>query len=550
MDNQGEKDLGKEVLRRYSGMVNERTEWNTMWDDVASFIFTRHEKFALQVANFNNNIGGEKRNQKVYDNTPGQALKQCVAIVDSILTPSGSRWHTLTTRDERLSRNAQVRRYFDDLTDVLFTKRYVGSSNFAGQIREFYRSLFAFGNACMYVDEDFANGGVRYRTIPLSRVYIAENNSWQVDTTYYAAQMTARQIAQEYGEEKLPSSIAQALKDNSSRPYDVIIACTPATDSEDLEKGWRHVSTHVARDGDTVLRRTGYRYNPFLFARLETNPGELYASGPGVELLETIKTLNLIMRSQIITAQKLSEPPTLVHSDGIANRYDLRPNAISYGAISAEGRPLVQPYNVGAQPQLAELLMNQARKAINDAFLVNLFNVLVETPQMTATEVLKREQERAWLISPIGGRLREGFFQQLIANELRILDGFGLLPEMPDVLTQGKAPGEYEIQFVSPYSAMQNSTTLLSINKLFQSAAAFAQMDPRVVDALDLDAALREVALVENVPQRILRDTEAVSLLREQREQQKQLEQTLSNAPGAASAIKDIAQAQQISQGF
>lgn len=539
-----------EIVKRYGALVNDRSQWNTLWDEVASYIFTRHESFATTTPAFNDGNGGGKKNQKVYDNTPNYALKQCVAIVDSILTPSGSRWHTLTTKDQKLSKNAQVRRFFDDTNDLLFSKRYIGSSNFAAQMREFYRSLFAFGNACMYVDEDYRNASVRYRTLPLSRVYIAENNSWQVDTTFYSAHMTALQLVQEYGEDTVPDSVTQAYRDNSTRRFELIIACSPARDFTDIDKGWKYTCVHVLRDKQQVLRRTGSFYNPFCFARLETNPGELYGSGPGVELLETIKTLNQVMRSQIITAQKLAEPPVLVHSDGIANRYDLRPNAISYGAISAEGRPLVQPFNVGAQPQLAELLANQMRKAINDAFLVNLFNVLTENPQMTATEVLKREQERAWLISPVGGRLREGFFQQLIGNELAVLTTFGLLPEMPDVLRQGKAPGEYEIQYVSPYTAMQNSTTLLSINKLFQTATAFAQLNPAIVDMLDLDAALMEVANVENVPQRILRSDDQVQQLRQARDQQQQINSALANAPQAAGAIKDVAQAQQISQGL
>jgi hypothetical protein len=50
----------------------------------------------------------------------------------------------------------------------------------------------------------------------------------------------------------------------------------------------------------------------------------------------------------------------------------------------ADGRPLVHALPTG-DPRIGQEIMEDERKAINSGFLIDLFQILVETPQMTAT---------------------------------------------------------------------------------------------------------------------------------------------------------------------
>ena len=49
--------------------------------------------------------------------------------------------------------------------------------------------------------------------------------------------------------------------------------------------------------------------------------------------------------------------------------------------------------------------MDEERSLINDAFLVSLFQILTETPNMSATEVIERTNEKGILLAPTVGAL-------------------------------------------------------------------------------------------------------------------------------------------------
>lgn len=79
---------------------------------------------------------------------------------------------------------------------------------------------------------------------------------------------------------------------------------------------------------------------------------------------------------------------------------------MNYGTLDMNGNPLVKPYMTGARFDVSNDGIEQSRKMINDIFLVNLFQILIDSPEMTATEVLARQREKADLLSPIGVGLR------------------------------------------------------------------------------------------------------------------------------------------------
>ncbi|STU67291.1 Bacteriophage head to tail connecting protein [Klebsiella pneumoniae subsp. ozaenae] len=54
-------------------------------------------------------------------------------------------------------------------------------------------------------------------------------------------------------------------------------------------------------------------------------------------------------------------------------------------------------------------LAEQKRQTINDGFFITLFQILVDNPQMTATEAMLRAQEKGQLLAPTAGRIQAEF---------------------------------------------------------------------------------------------------------------------------------------------
>ena len=58
--------------------------------------------------------------------------------------------------------------------------------------------------------------------------------------------------------------------------------------------------------------------------------------------------------------------------------------------------------------------MTGQRAAVNDALYIRLFQILVQNPQMTATEVVERTNEKGILLAPTVGRQQSEYLGPLI----------------------------------------------------------------------------------------------------------------------------------------
>jgi hypothetical protein len=129
--------------------------------------------------------------------------------------------------------------------------------------------------------------------------------------------------------------------------------------------------------------------------------------------------------------QMVVAPPIMLTDDASLQAFDVRSNALNHGYVDSNGRPLAIPFQSGAKLEIGVDLMDKDREAINDAFLVTLFRILVDEPQITATEAMLRAQEKGQLLAPTMGRMQAELLGPMVERELDILSMNGALPPMP-----------------------------------------------------------------------------------------------------------------------
>ena len=220
----------------------------------------------------------------------------------------------------------------------------------------------------------------------------------------------------------------------------------------------------------------------------------------------------------------------------------LTPGAVNYGGVDEQGRALVQPLNMGANLPIGIEMMDQKRGVINDALLQTLFQILVDKPNITATEAMLRAQEKGQLIGPTGSRIESEFLSPMVARELDLLAAAGQLPEMPAKLAE--RGGAYELKFDSPLSRMREADGGVAILRTFEQLAPLAQVaGPSVFKRFNIDASAKELARLNGMPAKLLYTDEEMEQIDAQQAEQANLQQILQAAPVAASAAKDMAQA-------
>ncbi len=73
-----------------------------------------------------------------------------------------------------------------------------------------------------------------------------------------------------------------------------------------------------------------------------------------------------------------------------------------------------------------------------------------------------------------------------------------------------------------------------------------AQVRPDILDIIDTDAYAMEMAKIQDVTRRIIRDQDTVAAIRKERADQQQMQQLAQTAQPAAEAVKSLAQARQL----
>lgn len=532
------EEVADECIREHEQLASRRGVWEGHWREVAERVRPNQNFFQQR-----QRPGGDKRSQRVFDDTAPLALSKFAAAVISMSFPATQRYHALTTHDPLLAKNASVRRYLETVTDLLFRARYQPQANFQAQSGECVMDVGAFGTGILFID-DVVGRGIRYKSLPLAETFLAEDGHGVIDTLHRKFELSAHQAVSLFGWDEVPERIRTAHATDKSARFNFLHCVRPNRDCKTGRadgSGMAYTSCYIALDDRSIVSEGGYRVFPFATPRFETGPNETYGRGPAIKVLPTIKTLNEMKKTLIRAGQKVVDPPVMLTDDGALQAFNLRPNALNFGFVDPNGRPLAIPFETRGQVQIGMEMMNAEREVINDAFFVTLFRILVQEPAITATEAMLRAQEKGQLLAPTMGRIQSELLGPMIARELDILAHAGHLPAMPPELVE--AGGHVKIEYQSPLNLAQRAAAGVGIMNTVQAVAPLAQFDPRVPLLFDAVAMARELADINGVPAHAMHTDEEIAQLQGAKQQAAQLQSLLAAAPIAASAAKDFAQA-------
>lgn len=543
---QANHQLAADLLKQFVVLESRRGIWEQHWEEVARKVLPYYSSSFYQQGNM---VPGMKRNQWQYDTTANGALWKFAAAMESMLTPANNKWHRLRHPDQRLMQRDDVKAWFDLVNDAMFYYRYSPHSGYQAQQHDGYVSIGAFGSSCLYTDDfhDPVNPkvkGLRYRNVHLGELFFATNFQGQVDTVYRRFKMTLRQIAQQFGVDAMPDS-HRTMLDKKPENEVQIIHCVKPRVGPDFKpqfgsKGYRYGSYYILREATHLLAEGGYRCMPYSVARYITAPGELYGRSPAMNVLPSISVLNEEKKTIIKQGHRAVDPVLLAHDDGIIDGFSLKPGAVNYGGVTSDGRPLVHTLPVG-NIAVGKELMDDERLAINDAFLVTLFQILIQTPQMTATEVLERAREKGALLSPTMGRFQAESIGPQIEREFDLLAWQNLIPPPPPAVVEAGA--EYQVEYDAPLNRAMRSDEAAGTMRTFQWAAEIATntQDPSVMDWFNVDAIIPELLAINGAPFRFARNADEVAQIRQGRQQAQQQQQMVQAMPGMAQMLKAAA---------
>lgn len=536
MQQQSERDqaVADSVMREFAQMAGDRGVWEQHWQEIAERCLP---SYSNTFAPGSSRQPGEKRTEMIVDSTAQVALGRFAAVMDSLNTPRQSRWHDVRASDPYLMKQREVGLWFEELNRILWRYRYAPRANFQSQNLEVWTQCGAFGTGPLFVDGLRGEPGLRYRAVALGEIFLSENHQGVIDKGLRRFPLTARQAVQRWGA-KCPEAIQKAT--NPNQMFYFLHCFKPREEVQAGRKDYRGMafaSYYVSETGRLLMEEGGYRTFPLPVSRYTTAPGEVYGRSPAMTVLPSMKTLNEIKRTMLKQGHRTVDPVLLAHDDGVLDTVSLLPGAVNFGGVNAAGQRLVHALEVGnlaAGKEQAE----EERALINDAFLVSLFQILTETPQMTATEVLERVKEKGILLAPTVGRQQSEYLSPLIDREIDVLQQQMLLPPMPPELVEAK--GEYRIEYNSPMARAQRAEEASGLMRTVEHALSIVNVtqNPEPLDMFNWDEIIPEVADINGMPLRWMRSPGEIAAIREGRAQQAQQQTMIEAAPAAAGLMK------------
>ncbi|HZR03609.1 MAG TPA: portal protein [Burkholderiales bacterium] len=539
-----EQDILDESFREFAQLQTWRHTFAAHWEEVANLILPESRN-TFEYGNFN--WPGAKKTDRQIDATGMMALHKFAAICNSLLTPKNMIWHGLRASDDYVMKDRATRLWFEQATKILFRLRYAPYSGFAGQITDCYTQLGAFGTKGMFVDEFDTKQhpfqkGIRYKSIPLGELFIRQNHQGIVDGFIRWFRLTALQAYQQFGEESFPEILRAPLAAQSQTPYNFLHRVCPRSDydRERLDaRGKPWASYYISIEGKSLLSEGGYRKFPAAISRYSQAPGEVYGRSPAMMVLPSLKTINAQKRTFLKQGHRAADPVLLTTDDGILDGASIRPGSVNKGGMSPDGKPLVGVLPSG-NIQINEKMMEMETALIQDAFLVNLFQLalnLKDLPQMTATQVIEITNQKGILLAPTVGN-QEDDLGHMIEREIDIAMNLGMLPPMPPRLREAK--GEYTVEYTSPLSKAaraQNASGFMRAVEFSKELINITQ-DQSHLDWADMEVAMPEIADIMGAPPSWTASEEKMQKKREARASAMQEQMQTQRMPAEAAMIK------------
>ena len=536
MQSQELRELSKKLQDNLSTLVDKRKTWEEHWQQVSDYCLPRKAEVTKERS------PGDKRHVIVFDNTAIHALELLASSLHGMLTSSANRWFALRFREPALNDMDEAKEWLDDATNKMYN--VFAKSNFQQEVFECYHDLIAFGTACLLVEED-KNDVVRFSDRHIKEFYIQENEKNIIDQVYRRFKMPLGSVVNKFGYDNVSSDVQRKFLKEPHEEIEIIHCCKPRNiyDQNKLDKkNMPFQSIYFENKNGHIISIGGFKEMPYIIPRYLKSSTEVFGRSPAMAALPEIKVLNKMVEVMLKAAQKQVDPVLMVPDDTISlQSIRTAPGSINYYRSGSRDR--IEPLLIGANNQLGITMENQRRDSISKTFHVD--QLLIATNRnMTATEVMQRNEEKMRILGPVLGRLQSELLQPLITRVFNVMLRRKLFSPAPQMLQQQ----EIQIEYVSPMALAQKGQELQSIMKALEIFGSISQIVP-VQDWLDESGLVKHVSATLGLPAKLIKSDAEVSQIREQKaaeaqqqaEQQQLLQETemARNAAPLAKVISD-----------
>jgi len=512
-------------------LKSRKQNWNDHWDEVLEYTLPHKNRVY-------NHTKGEQRGQRLYDSSPQHYVELLGSALHSMLTNPAVQWFGLGTGIPKIDRKTVNQKYIQETVAIVHDT--LNATNFQTEIHELYLDLASLGTGCMLIEED-EDTLLRFLTIPIYEVDIAENSKGIVETACRKIKMNNQQAIEKYGEKAFPEDKLRKLKEKPNDDIEILHLVMEREGAE-LNKltpqNKKFASYHIWGAEKVLLKESGYDRFPYVIPRWTKLGNEVYGRSPAMKTLPDIRMLNQMMKTVIRGAQKAVDPPFIMAHDSVLGRLNLTAGGVTaarHGMMDGI-RPLVS----GSRVDIGMDMVDRVRLNVKQGFFIDQLQ-LGGSDRMTELEVNIRNDENLRLLSPILGRLHNELLDPLVGRVMTVMMAKKKLPEnTPLDLAENQLVMHYRSQIAKAQTANEGRILTGFIGELAQLAETMQK--PELMDVINFEEVVKIKASLDSVNMAIFNTEEDTEMIQEQRGQAnanaQQIQEDNMNADTAQKAAK------------
>ncbi|KKN47298.1 hypothetical protein LCGC14_0664030 [marine sediment metagenome] len=530
-----------EISLRMKQLEEVKEDYLGLWEYIGRYVNSRRE---LIRDSQKWDKKGQYRGKRSYSGVANAALNIWVDGMQGFMVAKNLTWFVSVMDDWRLNEIDEVRVFLQEYDKAMYAafKR----SNFYSILSEWFRDAGSIGTAALYTEEDIANGTEVHIPIHPREIFISENKYGEVDTLFRKFQLTARQAVQKFEEGKLSQAIIDNSKQHPEKNHEFVHAVFPNDEPmfgklDSTNKKFKSVYMETSKESNSdgsekTAREGGFDIFPYAVWRYRKNSDEIYGYSPAAEAMAEILSLNQIGKSLLRAAQMSVASPLNV-PEHMRGNVQMQPDGYNY---FDNPKDIITPINTGITFPIGVDREEKIERLIEDKWRVEFFLVYARAErEMTATEVMERQSEKAVLMGPQVDRLISEGLSKVFDIVSDIEDRAGRLPSPPPVLLESSS--NIEIQFTGPLAQAQKRMFALQpirvgLNEISQASVLF----PNITDRINEKKLSETILDSTDFPQVLMNSDEEVDAIREARAQAEAQRLAMETAGQMADAYPKI----------
>lgn len=417
-----EKETGKAIEKLMARAKLRRDPWLPIFQEVYDYVFPYRDSFF-------SNSEGQSRTDHIFDQTAVVGTPQFASRIQHGIFPPTSNAFGLAPGVDfpREKRNRDLQIQLNAIADSFHEG--IRTSNFENELHEGLQDL-GIGTMTMLCEKGVFPGEVTFTAIPHNNLYLLPGGHDYVGTWIYERPaMTLQEVRDTWPRASVNPRMAQAARSNPDAKVKIWQVTSEDPDSQ-FEPRYRYFL--YCPDYTCVLDEKEYRglgSCPWITARWSKTSTEVWGRGPLLQILPSIKTVNLVVQMVLENAEMAISGVFAYDDDGVFNPDNVRVEPGMFFPRSPGSK--IEPLQSPARFDVSSLVLEDERRNIRKGLFIDELDREAKTP-LSAEEVSQRMANTARNMGSVSGRLWNELVVRLVQRMAYLYRQQGII-EMPKI---------------------------------------------------------------------------------------------------------------------